>query len=144
MIKEKLKRAPVHNLGEERSVGFVNYELSLRGERFLESASKKMVINKSIDCFNEKNAQNIFSYRDPSLAIQGIKTEWKNNINVHRNEVYSTKEKSRLSCESKKYALLEKLKNDRFPGPFTKPVILKSIFPKILMKGKRISACMRR
>ena len=47
--KNKLKKAPIHNLNEERSVGFINYEISIRGKQHVESASRKMLINKSID-----------------------------------------------------------------------------------------------
>ena len=37
----KLNQAPVHNLNEERSVGWVNHEISIRGKKHLESVSKK-------------------------------------------------------------------------------------------------------
>ena len=40
--RQKLNQAPVHNLNEERSVGFINYELEIRGKKHLESASKKI------------------------------------------------------------------------------------------------------
>ena len=46
---EKLDKVPVHNLGEERSVGYVNYELHIRGKRHLECVSKKMILKKSAD-----------------------------------------------------------------------------------------------
>ena len=40
------KFVAVHNLGEERNVGMVNYEIDIRGKRNLESASRKIVINR--------------------------------------------------------------------------------------------------
>ena len=40
-IKEKLKQAPIHNLNEERSVGFITHEFNIRGPDQLEPASKK-------------------------------------------------------------------------------------------------------
>ena len=46
--KRKLIQVPVHNMNEERSMGFINYELNIRGKQNLDSASKKMVINKNI------------------------------------------------------------------------------------------------
>ena len=39
MDTQKLEKAPIHNLAAERSVGFVNYELSTRGVKQLGSAS---------------------------------------------------------------------------------------------------------
>lgn len=47
--RRKLNQAPVHNLNEERSVGFINHEIQIRGKRELESASRKLVLNKSIN-----------------------------------------------------------------------------------------------
>ena len=47
--KRKLDKAPVTNLAEERSVDYINYELkNIRGRKQLESASKKMIIKKSL------------------------------------------------------------------------------------------------
>ena len=39
--RRKLSKAPVHNLSEERSVGFINYEISIRGKWFLEMPQEK-------------------------------------------------------------------------------------------------------
>ena len=39
--KEKLNQAPIHNLNEERSVGFITHEFNIRGPDQLEPASKK-------------------------------------------------------------------------------------------------------
>ena len=45
MSEDQLKildaNVQVHNLGEERNVGLVNYELSIRGKNNLESVSRK-------------------------------------------------------------------------------------------------------
>ena len=46
---DQLDSVQIHNLGEERSVGFINYELDIRGKQNLESVSRKMVLNKSFD-----------------------------------------------------------------------------------------------
>ena len=43
MDQEKLMQAPIHNLAAERSVGFVNYELSRRGSSQLAAASAAQV-----------------------------------------------------------------------------------------------------
>ena len=39
--KEKLNQAPIHNLNEKKSVGFVTHEVNLPGPDQLEPASKK-------------------------------------------------------------------------------------------------------
>ena len=60
--KEKLDKTATTNLHEERSVGFLNYEISVHGRQNLEAASKKMVLNKSFDLVEkstEKNHQTI-------------------------------------------------------------------------------------
>ena len=44
-----LNKTSVHNLGEERSVGRINNEIKIRGERNLEGALQKLVsINRLI------------------------------------------------------------------------------------------------
>ena len=48
--QEKIKamvNVQMHNLGEERNVGFINYELDVRGKDNLEAVSRKLVLNKS-------------------------------------------------------------------------------------------------
>ena len=39
--KEKLNQAPIHNLNEERSGGFITHEFNIRDPDQLEPASKK-------------------------------------------------------------------------------------------------------
>ena len=43
MDQDKQEGAPVHNLDAEQSVGFINYELSIRGSKQLSSASSTQV-----------------------------------------------------------------------------------------------------
>ena len=43
MDQDKLEGAPVHNLDVERSVGFINYELSRRESKQLSTASSTQV-----------------------------------------------------------------------------------------------------
>ena len=45
----QLNQVQIHNLSEEQSVGFVNYELDIRRKQNLESVSRKMVLNKFAD-----------------------------------------------------------------------------------------------
>ena len=65
---EHLDKVQIHNLGEERSVGFVNYELNIRGKQNLESVSKKMVLNKSIDLTD--GLTDVKKFRKPAAEIK--------------------------------------------------------------------------
>ena len=51
---EKLdKSAQVHNILEERNVGDVNYELKIRGKENLHAVSRKVVLKKSLEVFEQ-------------------------------------------------------------------------------------------
>ena len=66
MNKEKLEKAPIHNLAAERSVGFVNYELSTRVAKQLASASSAQVKAKAADPNAQRTArvfQELWVYR---------------------------------------------------------------------------------
>jgi hypothetical protein len=94
--RQKLNKAQIHNLNEERSVGFINYELSIRGKNNIEAASKKMVINKNIEILKNINPKDISNFRKPASQIREIKAEWKERIQCHKKESYTEKEKARL------------------------------------------------
>ena len=119
--KNKLKKAPIHNLNEERSVGFINYEISIRGKQHLESASRKMLINKSIDIALKAEPSEISKYRKQAQAIKEVKAEWRKKVKEHQEDKYSEKERIRLKDEATKYELLSSLKKESMPGPFTSP-----------------------
>ena len=87
----KLMKAPIHNLNEERSVGFINYEISIRGKQYLEVASRKMIINKSSDLLDQMDASDINKFSKPATTIKEIKLKWKKNIELHAKEAYSDK-----------------------------------------------------
>ena len=67
---KQLDKVPIHNLCEERNVGVINYELHIRirEKENLESASKKMILNKSEDLLNEMNSQNLNMYQKPAYT----------------------------------------------------------------------------
>ena len=81
--RRKLNRAAIHNLNEERSVGFINYEIHIRGKQCLESASKKMVINRSIDLLETSEPVKIKKFWKPSKGNKDIKMQWKEKIKAH-------------------------------------------------------------
>ena len=57
-----LNTVQVHNLGEEHNVGLFNYEISIRGVKDFEAASRKLVLNKSNDLI--VNPQTNKSYKN--------------------------------------------------------------------------------
>ena len=66
------KHGQVHNLGEERMVSLLNYELAIRGKQNLGTASKS-VLNKSVDLINSANVK---MYRDFRKNAFMIKEKW--------------------------------------------------------------------
>jgi hypothetical protein len=117
--RRKLSKASVHNLNEERSVGFINYEIHKRGKQCWESASKKMIINKSMDLLEKVEPKQIRKLRRQAQEIKENKVQWQEKIKTHQKETYTDKEKCALKNDSTKYDLLEKSKKEIFPGPFT-------------------------
>ena len=85
----------------------------------LRGSFQKMIINISIDLLETSAPVEIKKFRKPSKGIKDIKMQWKEKIKAHQDEIYSDKEKSCLKKESTKYYLLEKLKREDIPGPFT-------------------------
>ena len=116
--RRKLSKAPVHNLNEERSVGFINYEISIWGKRFLETASRKMLINKCKDILKKTDPSEMKKYIMPAKEIKEIKLQWQETLKEQQTKDFSEKEKSSLHQESLKYNLLELLKKEKFQGPF--------------------------
>ena len=76
-MKRKLNQIPVHNLNEERNVGFINYELNMRGQQNLKSASKETIINKSIDILKNSDPPKFKAFIKPAMPIKELKLEWK-------------------------------------------------------------------
>ena len=78
-----------------------------------------MITNKNKDLLETSEPVEKKKFRKPSKEIKDIKIQWKEKIKAHQDETYSDKEKSCLKEESTKYNLLEKLKKEDIPGPFT-------------------------
>ena len=74
-LSELDRNVQVHNIGEERNVGMVNYEFSVRGKSSLDAVSRKVVINRSSDLINEQ-AHGYRKFRKASQSIDEIKAAW--------------------------------------------------------------------
>ena len=85
----------------------------------MESVSRKMILNKCLDILLSENANEMYKFAKPANRIIGLKLEWKENIKEQQKKGLSDKETANLKEESVKYSVLESLKNDQVPGPFT-------------------------
>ena len=118
--KLKLEKALITNLPEERSVGFVNYELHLRGKENLESVSKKMLLAKNSDLIkNSLPKTKLKNFKQPANEIKTIKLDWINKLKKYQEEGYRQQELINLKNETVKFELLEFLKSQDVPGPFS-------------------------
>ena len=104
-------------MNEERSVGFINHEIKIRGKNNLQSASTKMVINKCVDLLVAVEPGEHYKYRKPAQEVKDIKLKWRTMVQSHQQDAYQEKDKIRLKDESTRYTLLEELKAEN--GPFT-------------------------
>ena len=120
MDSEKLDNAPIHNLGAERSVGFINYELSRRGSKQLGAASSSQVKHRALDLLEKKESGSFKQYS--SLSKQGsqlseIKLQWSKKQTELQAKGLEDKQIANLSVERRKHKDLNSLKE--FNGPFT-------------------------
>jgi len=117
----KLNKTSITNLGEERSVGSINYEISIRGRKNLEAASKKLILNKSFDLIEKKldEGTSLNSYVKPARDIKAIKKAWENEMKNDEANGNQKKDLVNRHYEAVKLTDLEYLKLNG--GPFTTP-----------------------
>lgn len=118
MDQEKLEQAPIHNLDAERSVGFVNYELSRRGSGQLEAASSAQVKAKSYDLLESQPSGSFKDY-SPRIRskIKELKLDWVESQQILKEKGMSEKELSNIAVDRRRMKDLQKLK--AMGGPFT-------------------------
>ena len=116
----KLDTTATHNLGEERSVGLMNYELGIRGKSNLETSSRKLILNKSFDLLEKSGKLSKYrSFRKASQDIKLMKIEWNEKMKKMEEEGNLKKDIDNNHVGNIKYSDLEYLKERG--GPFTKP-----------------------
>ena len=113
-----LTDVPIHNLAEERSVGFINYELKVRGAQQLKRASDTLVKKKSSDLL-ATSSLNFADYRLPAKELKEMRLKWNSRQEELAKERLSKKEMANISVERTKCQDLEVLK--KAGGPFTTP-----------------------
>ena len=77
-------------------MGFINYEIHIRGKKYLESASRKIVLNKSMNILENALPHELNNFRKPAQQIKEIKLLWKSKVQEYEQEAYSEKEKAIL------------------------------------------------
>ena len=92
-VEDKLEKALVYNLAEERSVGSFNNEIKMRGKRNIESASRKLVLNKPFDLVEKEEAANYLKYKKPSQDVSALKDQWREIMKMVEDEAFCNKEK---------------------------------------------------
>ena len=71
--RRKLVNAPINNLNKEQSVGFINYEISIHGNHYLEAALRNMIISKSFDILDQAEPSDIRAFSKQVKEIKEIK-----------------------------------------------------------------------
>jgi len=113
----QLQNVPIHNLGEERSVGLLNYEIGVRGQHNFNSASQSIVQNKASDLIHKSYTQMRW-YRKQASEIKKMKLQWNEKMRKLEKEGLNKQEAMVLSLEQKKLKDLDYLKKQSIPGPF--------------------------
>ena len=83
-----------------------------------------MIIKKSIDLVEDSISSGILKvkqFQKPAKMIKEIKLTWIDKVKKQEEDGYTQKELINLKSESTKYEILEFLKRQEVPGPFTKP-----------------------
>jgi hypothetical protein len=101
------KYVSVHNIGEERNVGMVNYELSIRGKGNLESVSKKVLINKSSDLLS---VDPLRKYKKAAIEIDNLKIEWSEKMKILQKEGFKHQDLLNLKKDNQRLQDLHFLK----------------------------------
>ena len=97
----------------------MNREINIHGKKHLELVSRKMVINKSVDLLHKADLTELKKYIKPAAEIKQVKIQWAEKIKQHLEKGYIEKEAANLKADSIKLNLLELLKQESPPGPFT-------------------------
>ena len=87
-----------------------------------------MILNKSIDLLGKTlyKPKKFLSFKKASESINEIKLKWTEKPKKHQVDSYSKQECLNLRKDSDRLEILEFLKSQALPDPFTKPIEVKS------------------
>ena len=126
----------VHNLGEERNVGLVNYELSIRGKLNLESVSRKVVLKRAEDIV-QSQSKTFMLFKKEAKCIEDVKVKWSAKMKELEKEGFEAKDALNVKKDASKLKDLEYLKNQQLPGPITSTEELKLLLESDLTEKQR-------
>ena len=125
--QEKLKDAPISNLSAERSVGAINYELKIRGNKQLKAASACHVKHKAAELMEGKEMPKKFSQlTKKGGALPQIIKEWEEGQMKLMKEGLAKTEVASLAADKQRNSDLAKLRE--LDGPFTTPEAVDKFF----------------
>ena len=136
MNQEKLVNAPINNLDPERAVGFINYELKLRGAKELSAASRAHVKGKGVDLIEGEEMPARFK----KLTVTGgdlplIMKEWEAKQAELKKEGMGDKEIQNLAVDKRRNADLSLL--TAAGGPFTKSEQVDQFMKEVMEEKQR-------
>ena len=86
------------NIGEDRNVGMVNYELSIRGNQNFEAEFRKLVLNRSADQIQNKSMLPFTMYQKAAKEIKEIRLQWSEKMNELRKNGFDVKDAQKRRC----------------------------------------------
>ena len=93
-------KVQVHNIGEERSVGFFNHQISICGKRNVDPASRKMALNKSHGIMGSPKSFKTFSQSAKEIKV--LNAKWNDRMAEPQMKCYTEKEVLNLRPEAQK------------------------------------------
>ena len=107
-----LNKAPVRNIPPEVQVGFINYEVGIRGVNQLRCASAANVKSKSQDLVELQPSETYKAFQQPAGKLNSLITEWKKDQAKLIEQNINKKEAENLQVDKRKNL-------DLIGGPFT-------------------------
>ena len=137
MDQQKLQQAPVNNLDAERSVGFIQYELKIRGAKNLKTASSMHVIGKSTELTSGKVAGKNLRQMERQNILPSIVQSWEARQEELSREGLQEKEIQNIATERRRNSDLAKLK--ALGGPFTTSAEVKEYVASSLTEKEKVT-----
>ena len=114
-----MENAPIDNLPSERSVGYINHELTIRGAKQIKAASKVLVKGKGIKLIEGKpfEKNKYIKLTEKGGKMYSILQKWDEKQYEIRKSGVDQKSILNLSMDKQRHDDLAKLKS--LGGPFT-------------------------
>ena len=137
MDENKLNSAPINNLDAERSVGYINYELKIRGAKNLKTASAAHVTGKSAQLTEGKVADKKFRELERNKVFPAIVEAWEKKQELLSKEGLGLKEQQNIVVDQRRNSDLTKLKASG--GPFSSSDEVREFVSSELSEGEKVA-----